>query len=207
MPVDVQVDRRARQRDSVRRACRAPQGRVGGSTLLAIPSSRSPRTSWSISPIVSRATSSIVVSAARTASGSRSCRRRAAPAWTRMTLIACAAESCRSRAMRVRSSAAARRRSRSSVALGAVARSTRSACRRRPLAHLVADDAGAAPDDDAEQDRRGREAAVRRSRSRRRGRRTGRARRPRSAPSRERVRSSVGTKKSATVGPNGGPTA
>ena len=50
-----------------------------------------------------------------------SCSSRAAPAWTRITLIAWPAESCRSRAMRVRSSAAARRRSRS------VSRSARSA--------------------------------------------------------------------------------
>ena len=53
--------------------------------------------------------------------GSCSCSRRAAPAWTRITLIAWPAESWRSRAMRVRSSAAARRRSRS------VSRSARSA--------------------------------------------------------------------------------
>src|SRR4029450_2291713 len=55
-----------------------------------------------------------------------------APAWTRITLIACPAESWRSRARRVRSSAAARRRSRSAslsarrgVAPHAVARTRR----------------------------------------------------------------------------------
>ena len=54
---------------------------------------------------VSRATSSIVSSAARDRVGSCSCSRRAAPACTRITLIAWPAESCRSRAIRVRSSA------------------------------------------------------------------------------------------------------
>ncbi len=62
-------DRRPRRRDPMRggarRGRRAPRGRAGGSTAVSTePSSRSARTSWSISPTVSRATSSIVSSAA-----------------------------------------------------------------------------------------------------------------------------------------------
>ena len=53
------------------------------------------------------------------------------PAWTRITLIACPAESCRSRAMRPRSSAAARRRSRSASRSARSARSSSSAMRSR----------------------------------------------------------------------------
>ena len=76
-------------------------------------SSRRAATSWSISPSVSAPPPRS--SPVPRGSGSRSCSSSslAAPAWTRITLIACPAESCRSRAMRVRSSAAARRRSRS----------------------------------------------------------------------------------------------
>ncbi len=60
-----------------------------------------------MSPIVSRATCSIVTMAARLPAGLRSCSSRAAPACMRITLIACPAESCSSRAIRVRSVAAA----------------------------------------------------------------------------------------------------
>ena len=112
-------------------------------------SSRSARTSWSISPSVSRATSSIVSSAARERSGSARRSSRAAPAWTRITLIAWPAESCRSRAIRVRSSAAASRRSRS-----APARRARRAPRARRSARAAAG--------------RGRRAPRRRPRRRRR---------------------------------------
>ena len=56
---------------------------------------------------------------------------RPSPAWTRITLIAWPAESCRSRAMRVRSSAAARRRSRSDSRSARSARCSSSAIRSR----------------------------------------------------------------------------
>ena len=101
--------------------------------LFGRSSSRRARTSWSISPSVSRATSSIVSSAACERSGSLLASSLAAPAWTRITLIAWPAESWRSRAMRVRSSAAARRRSRSA---------SRSARRGAPRARRSARAAG-----------------------------------------------------------------
>ena len=104
---------RARRRGSARGGCRARRARRAARRRSDAPSSRSARTSWSISPSVSRATSSIVSIAARERAGSCSSSSRAAPAWTRMTLTAWPAESCRSRAIRVRSSALASRRSRS----------------------------------------------------------------------------------------------
>ncbi len=95
----------------------------------------------------------MVDSAALTAPGSRSCSRRAPPACTRITLIACAAESCRSRAIRLRSSATASRRSR------AVSRSDRSCALTQvsqplsALAQLVPDDPRPTPHDDRAEDR------------------------------------------------------
>ena len=83
-----------------------------------------------MSSTVCRATSSIVANVAR-ASGSSWARRRPSPACTRITLIACPAESWRSRPMRVRSSAAARRRSRSASRSARSARCSSSAIRSR----------------------------------------------------------------------------
>src|ERR671914_513023 len=108
----------------------------GGGSTSRVPSgseasSRRAPTIWSISPTVSRATCSIVSNAWRARAGSRSACRRPIPAWTRITLIACPAESCRSRAIRPRSSAAARRRSRSASRSARSARSSSSAIRSR----------------------------------------------------------------------------
>ena len=126
--------RPGRRRGGVRRARRARPARPA-----ARPRRRSeprrpragPSTICSISPTVSRATSSIVANASRAASGSSAARMRPSPAWTRITLIAWPAESCRSRAIRVRSSAAARRRSRSASRSARSARSSSSSMRSR----------------------------------------------------------------------------
>ena len=78
-----------------------------------------------------------------------------------MTLIAWPAESWRSRAIRVRSSAAASRRSRSASRSARSARSSSSAIRSRRMPDAVAEHPGAAPDDDAEEERHGGELVLR----------------------------------------------
>ena len=126
---------------------RARRGPGGGST--SPPSGGAvlaqARTSWSISP-PSRARPPRSSRARPRALGVASPSKRAAPAWTRITLIAWPAESCRSRAIRVRSSAAARRRSRSASRSARRARSSSSAMRSRRW-RAVAGDPGAAPDE------------------------------------------------------------
>ena len=207
-PSTSHVDRRGPPRGGARRACRARRGRAAArrspsARVLAqrrAPAGRSRRSSRGRRPRSSRAPRA-------RPPGSRSCSSRAAPAWTRITLIAWPAESCRSRAIRVRSSAAASRRSRSVsrsarggalVELGGRWRrwrtwspstqappQTRTPNRSGARREAAVGDRGRADVDGEQADDDGRGAA----------------------DVRTRVRSSAATKKSAIVGPNGGPTA
>ena len=183
----------------------------GGSTRSPAPlgpsSSRSARTSWSISPSVSRATSSIVSSAACERSGSCVLQQPGGTGLDEDDVDRVAGGVVEV----ARDAGALLGRGQPALALGVPLGATGALLElgdpRAPLADAVADHPGAAPDDRAEEQRHRREARPRR----RQPRQTWTTKRPTTTPpiSPSRRPRTLGAqsarKKRAIVGPSGGP--
>ena len=114
-------------------AARARRGRAGGPGTADSPSVRSTPKSRRISASASRAVASTAARSAASAAWSGPSRRRTAWVWMVTTLIEWDTMSCSSRAIRVRSSAAARAASASRSRSSCAARATASSALRDPV--------------------------------------------------------------------------